>query len=117
MSMTVIDENKLLMALGMCARAGQLIAGVPMICDALRRGGAGAPKTVFIASDLSDNTLKRISDRTTYYKVKLVKLECDGATLAKAVGKSAVLTAVAVPQGQLLRLTEKYLREDGEGAR
>ena len=61
---TVIDEKKLLMALGMCARARQLIMGIPMICDAMRRGGAGAPATVFVASGLSENSRKRITDRT-----------------------------------------------------
>ena len=111
MSETVIkDEKKLLSALGFCVRARKLVIGVPMICDALRGGGKNSPKIVFEASDTSDNTHKKISDKCEYYKVRLVRLNADGETLATAIGKSSFLAAVAVTDTQLSNLTEQYIQ-------
>ena len=107
---TVTDEKKLLSALGLCARARKITVGVPMICEALKKGGKDMPRLVFEASDTSENTHKRISDRCGYYKVRIVRLTADGATLAAAVGKQSAVGAVSVADEELYRLTEKYIR-------
>ncbi len=109
-NITVTDEKKLLSSLGLCARARKLTVGVPMICEAMRKGGKDAPRLVFEASDTSENTHKRISDRCGYYKVRLIRLASDGAALAAAVGKSSAVGAVSVADEELCRLTEKYIR-------
>ena len=104
-----INEEKLLASLGLCARARKLIFGVPMICDAMRRGGKNAPQIVFEASDTSENTHKKIADKTAYYKVRTVRLKCDGATLASALGKTSSLAAIAITDAQMCRMVEKYI--------
>lgn len=105
------NEKKLLSALGMATRAGTLIFGVPMICEALgsHRQGAKYPKIVFEACDSSENTHKRISDRCTYYNVRHIRLEIDGGTLASALGKISSLAAVALTDDNFCRLVEKYI--------
>ena len=103
------NEKKLLGALGLCARARKLIFGVPMICDAMRNGGKNFPQLVFEASDTSENTHKKIADKTAYYKVRTVRLKCDGATLASALGKTSSLAAVAITDEQMCRMAEKYI--------
>ncbi len=110
---TLLSENekKLLGALGMSARARKMIFGVPMICEALgaQKKVGKYPLIVFEACDTSENTHKRISDRCGYYRVKLVKLNIDGATLATMLGKSSVLAAVALTDENLARLAESYI--------
>ena len=103
------DERKLLSSLGLCARAGKLIFGVPMICDALLGGGKKMPLLVFEAADTSENTHKRIADKTEFYGVRTVRLQCDGATLASALGKTSSLAAVAITDEQMCRMAEKYI--------
>ena len=103
------NEKKLLGSLGLCARAGKLIFGVPMICDAMRRGGMGAPRIVLEASDTSENTHKKISDKCNYYQVRQVRLTCDGASLASALGKTSSLAAVAVADPSFCTLIESAL--------
>ncbi len=103
------NEKKLLSALGLCMRAGKVIVGVPMITDAMRRGGRGAPVLVLEAADSSEATHKKITDKTTYYKVRTVRLKCDGATLASALGKTSSPAAVAVTDTQMCRMIEKYI--------
>ncbi len=103
------DEAKLLASLGLCVRAGKVIFGVPMITEALRKGGKSAPVTVFEASDTSENTHKRISDKCKYYQTKHIRLTCDGMTLAAALGKTASLAAVAVTDRGMSSMLEQYL--------
>ena len=106
------DEKGLLFALGLAARARALVFGVPQICEALaktKKGGKN-PLLVIEASDTSDNTHKRISDRCQYYNVKHVRIAADTATLAHALGKSALLAAVAITDENLCRLVENHLK-------
>ena len=99
----------ILRSLGLCARARRIIFGVPMICEAMRRGGKDAPKLIIESSDTSDNTHKKIADKAAYYKVRTVRLNCDGATLASALGKTSSLAAVAITDDQMCRMVEKYI--------
>ena len=89
------EDKGLLSRLGLCVRAGKVIFGVPQICEAMR-SGKNVPVAVFEAADTSDNTHKRITDKCQYYQVEQIRLSCDGATLAAALGKSTTLGAVAV---------------------
>ena len=103
------DIKKLLSTLGLCARAGKVIYGVPMICDGMRRGKGDRPVTVFEASDTSENTHKKITDKCSFYNVKHIRLECDGAALASALGKTSSLGAVAVTDENMSKMVEKYV--------
>lgn len=100
--------KRLLSTLGLCVRAGKVIFGVPMICESLRRGGANAPCLVLEASDTSDNTSKRISDKCKHYQVKHVRLSCDGVTLARALGKTSSLAAVGLTDPKMMAVLEQY---------
>ena len=103
------DEKKLWSALGLCVKAGKVIFGVPMICEAARRGGEKAPLLVLSASDTSDNTAKKITDKCEYYKIKHIRLGCGGETLAAAVGKTSFIGAVAITDKNMCMMVEKYI--------
>lgn len=105
------DETKILSSLGLCVRAGKVIFGVPMICEAMRKGGVSKPLAVFEASDTSDNTHKRISDKCAFYGTRLYRLDIDGATLAHALGKSASLAAVAVTDERMCSMVEENINK------
>lgn len=102
------DEKKMLSALGLCVRAGRVIFGVPMICEAMR-GGAKAPALVLSAADVSENTLKKITDKCNFYGVKHIRLGCGGETLAAALGKTSFLAAVAITDSNMSMMVEKYI--------
>lgn len=96
-------EKKALAYLGFAARAGRVCVGVPLICEAMKKGARGkAPLIVLAAQDASANTQKRITDRTSYYKTPLVTLTCNGEALALAVGKrGGTVGAVGVAEPSL----------------
>ena len=106
------DEKKLLSVLGLCAKAGSLVFGVPQICEVLAgsKKKGKYPLLVIEAGDTSENTHKRISDKCAYYKVEHIRLRTDGATLAHALGKTSMLAAVAITDENLCRLAQKNIR-------
>ena len=107
------DENReLLFALGLCAKAGKLVYGVPMVCEALKKQKSVV--AVFSAADNSPNSAKRLSDRCTFYGVPLHTLDIDGDTLSGAVGKSGRLAALAVTDQSLCRLVLSKLPKNTE---
>ena len=105
------DTRAILTSIGLCARAGRLIYGIPMICDAMTQGGKVRPVLVLEASDTSDNSHKRIGDRCRYYQVKLCRLPVSGGELGAAVGKTTQLGAVAVTDAGLAAMVESKLGE------
>ncbi len=80
-----------------------------MICDAVAKGGSGAPCIVLEASDTSDNTHKRLTDKCKFYNVRHARIECDGEQLAHALGKTAAVGAVAICEQGMVTMLEKYL--------
>lgn len=100
-----------LKALGMCRAAGKTVCGTDLICRALHRKGTVA--CVVLASDASDGTTKRISDKCTFYGVSLYKIQASMADLAYATGKRGGQTAaVAITDQNLAELFKAKLGVD-----
>ena len=94
-------------SLGLCAKAGKLIYGVPMIIEAMQKG-----KKVYLvieASDTSDNTHKRITDKCSFYGVETIKIDADCIELSSYVGKSSMLAAVAITDEGFYKMVSKNL--------
>ena len=107
---SAVAEVGTLSALGICAKAGKLISGTPLICEALK-----AKKQIVLvaeASDNSENTKKRLRDRCEFYGVQKVLLDCDGEALAKALGKCGRVSAAAITDEQLCRLVMAKLNRE-----
>ncbi len=105
------SRTPLLHALGLCARARALIYGTPMVCEAMRT--AKKPRLVLVASDVSENTQKRLDDKCAYYGVEQIVLPLGSADLAHAVGKASGLAAVGLTDENLCRLTRGALEKCG----
>lgn len=99
-------NNRILTSLGLCSKAGKLIFGVPMIIEAMQKG-----KKIFLvleASDTSDNTHKKITDKCSFYGVEKIRLDFDGGNIASFVGKSSSLAAVAITDEGFYKMILKY---------
>lgn len=100
--------KKQLSALGMCMRAGKLLLGPDLICKEMRRtfGGSGENGVALVveASDTSENTHKKLSDKCAYYGVELIRLSADMGRLSVALGKIRSVAAVAITDKNLCRL-------------
>lgn len=101
------DTLKQLRALGFAAKAGKLITGTEQICDALRKSGnrtAFRVYAVVIASDVSENTEKKLSDKCAYYGVPLIRAEYTMDEISHSTGKSAPVAAAALTDENICKL-------------
>ena len=88
------DATRALRLLGLAARARALVIGTPLICTALSKAAKDkTPHLVLLAEDASENTKKRLTDRTAFYGVELVSLPLTCAQLAHTIGKKEALVA------------------------
>jgi len=96
------SEQAVTQAIGLCKRAGAVVCGTELICTALH---GGKPMTlVLTASDASAGTLKRITDKCTFYHVQTAALPLSTEQLAQALGSKGLVAAVGITQYQLARL-------------
>ncbi len=105
--MTELEIKKLLTTLGLCAKARKLIYGTEQICEAMKAGKGVC--MIVEASNTSDNTHKRLTDRAAYYGVRLVKIEADTEMLGASVGKRSALSSVGITDEGLCRAVELKL--------
>lgn len=105
-----MENEKLLRAIGLCAKAGQLVLGTPQVCEALR--GKRKPYLVLEAQGNSENTAKRIADKCAYYQIEHLRLQVDGNMLSDAIGKSGRVAVVAITDENLCKLVRRALKEE-----
>ena len=104
-----MSEASLLGVVGLCRGAGKAIIGTDMVCEHLRKSAHKRAKNqgqteiiVLEASDTSENTHKKISDKCIYYNVKHIRLGATCEILGRAVGKRAT-AAVAITDQNFCR--------------
>ena len=100
-------NQKLISTIGLCARAGGLVFGTPMVCEALRKGSGVL--AVLEASDTSPNTHEKLQNKCAFYGVPLYRLDIDTVTLGRCIGKTGAVAAVGVTHAGLMTAIEKHL--------
>jgi ribosomal protein L7Ae-like RNA K-turn-binding protein len=103
----VSAQDRLLGAIGLCRRAGKLVCGVDLICTEMRK--RKSVQLVLAASDVSDNTRKKLNDKCNFYGVSLILLPYGAQELATAVGKDAPIGAVAITDAKLWQSVKNHL--------
>ncbi|MBQ9781083.1 MAG: ribosomal L7Ae/L30e/S12e/Gadd45 family protein [Clostridia bacterium] len=106
-------ERRLLSTLGLCRRAGGLVFGTPMVCEAMR-GGKGV-LAVLEASDTSDNTHDKLLSKCAYYGVPHYRISATTEALGRAIGKTGAVAAVGITHEGFMVSLGKYL-PDGTDA-
>jgi len=87
--------NKILNNLGLCLKAGKLIHGSDSVIEGMK---SSKVKYIFLASDASLNTKKRIKDKSNYYSVE-VNEEYTSEELSQAIGKSGRMVIGITDEG------------------
>lgn len=93
--------NKALSTIGICVKAGKVIFGIPLICEALKNNERNAPILVVTANDISQNSKKRITDRCRFYSVEQITLPVCADELGRAVGKGRAVGAIGITDKNL----------------
>ena len=103
------NNNKFLSMLGLAKKAGKVICGSPLICEQM--GKKTKPSLVVIASDASEQSVKKLTVKSDFYNVQYVVFPATKAELAHTVGKENELAALAITDNgfaaELLKLSGK----------
>ena len=95
-------QKKFAGLLGIAKKAGRVVAGTNLVTDSIRSGSVSkCPHAVFLASDVSENTRKRITNCCTYYEVPLHSIPMTIAEIGDAIGKSGSVSAVGITDAGL----------------
>ena len=94
--------------IGLAARARGIVIGTNQVLEAIRGKKA---KLVLIASDVSDNTLKNITDKSAFYSAKALQIDIPATELGRAVGHSNT-AAIAFTDMNFVKAYEKSLTSE-----
>ncbi|MBE6609655.1 MAG: hypothetical protein E7634_03185 [Ruminococcaceae bacterium] len=106
-------EQKAYNLIGIAKKAGKVIGGTDMVADRIREK-RNAVKAVLISSDASENTLKKIINTATFYKVPAVKTNIDKATLAKITGSMGERSVIGITDEGLAKAIMSYVTDETE---
>ncbi|WP_407385585.1 L7Ae/L30e/S12e/Gadd45 family ribosomal protein [Ruminococcus sp.] len=79
-----MNNDRLLRFLGICKRAGALVSGAETVEKTIREGKA---RLVLYASDVSENSLKRVLATAQAQHIPARRLSCDKDALSFALGR------------------------------
>lgn len=88
------QSSRLSGVIGLARKAGKLVFGGELTVKAIRSGRK--PALVCLASDASDNTVKRIADGCAHHRVELARLPIGKAELGRCIGHTTDVSVVAI---------------------
>ena len=77
--------NNILSNLGICRRAGKLVAGFDAVCGLFSKNDSNM--VVFLTSDASPKTVKEIKYHADKYKVEVIMLPVTKSDICKNLNK------------------------------
>ncbi len=88
--MIMTNKAKLSNLLGLAQRAGKVISGEELVIKAIQNQEA---RLVFLARDAAANLTKKVTDKSTYYKIE-VSTVFDTLELSTSLGKPRKVVCV-----------------------
>ena len=108
-----VNEQKAYNLIGIAKKAGKVIGGTDMVADRIKEK-RNAVKAVLISSDVSENTLKKIINTTTFYNVPAVKTNIDKVMLAKITGSMGERSVIGITDDGLAKAIISYVTAETE---
>ena len=106
-------KKRFLSMLGIARKAGKVICGTALICEAMRK--KKKPLLVIVACDVSENTRETLVFKAEFYKVMAIVSDVTKDELSHIVGKDCTIAAVAITDislaAELLKLSGKEASE------
>jgi len=100
-------NREIMSFIGLMNRAGILITGTDMVINGVRSGKVGF---VLVDSKVSDNTLKKITDKCKFYNVSYIVMPAE-TDLGSAIGKGSRKIIGITDQNFIKALKEKLEKQ------
>jgi len=99
-------HDKFLSAIGLARRARAAVFGTEPVRDSAKKGLA---KLIIVASDVSDNTRKEITDTAAFYKTECILSHYTMAEISSAAGILRSTSSLAVTDENMTVLVKNSL--------
>ena len=99
-------QDKFLLSVGLARRAGKAVFGTEQVRNCAKSGKA---KLIIIASDVSENTRKEITDTATFYKTECFISCYTMAQLSSAAGLLRNTSSLAVTDDNITVLLKNSI--------
>lgn len=76
-------KQRVLNLIGLAMRAGEIITGTELVVESIQKTNI---ELVFVGSDASENTIKKVTDKAKYYDIPYAT-NLTSAELSQAIGK------------------------------
>ena len=86
-------DKKALAMFGLAKKAGKIIAGTEQVTNGIRKS---IPCTVYLSTEASENSKKRIRNCCGYYNIELYELDITINDMAHIIGKKGAISAIAI---------------------
>ena len=96
--------SRILGAVGLASRAGKCAFGTEICVDMMR---AGKGKLLLVASDISDNSHKKLVKTATYHKTPYMLTELCMSEISHAAGKKSNSAAILLTDSGFVKIIEK----------
>lgn len=102
-------DRKLLGMFGLARKAGKVIAGTDQVTNNIRKG---IPCVVYLSTEASDNTKKRIRNCCGYYNIELYEVNATIDDIAHTIGKKGAISAIAITDRSFTAAIENIIKEN-----
>ena len=99
------EERRFLSLLGLCRKAGRLIVGSDLACEAM--GKRARVRLAVLSDGASENTKKRIRTKTAFYGISLLTVSLSPVVIGAAVGKGEIAVCAVTDENfskELIRM-------------
>ena len=104
-------RDKIKDSLGLARKAGAVTAGTELVIDSMKKKKAAH---VFISSDASAGTEKKLRDKANFYQTPVTKLELTMSELADCIGLKRPTAAVSLTNKNFLNLFDLIIKKSTE---
>lgn len=97
------NETKIISLIGIARKAGKVICGTDRSVDSIRKEKKKGIKLLFCSTDASQNTVKRIRNTSSFYKIPLYTLSITKEELAKITGCEGAISVIGITDAGFCR--------------
>ncbi len=106
------NETKVISLIGIAKKAGKVLSGTERVVDSIRKKEKNGVKLLLCSADASQNTIKRIGNTSSFYRIPVYKLWVDKNELARIIGSDSLVSVIGITDAGFCKAMTDRLSED-----
>ncbi len=106
------NEAKVISLIGIAKKAGKVLNGTERVVDSVRKKEKNGVKLLLCSADASQNTVKRIGNTSSFYKIPFYTLSIDKSELGRITGSDSLVSVIGITDAGFCKAMTDRLSED-----